>query len=219
MNENYKLIINNINETKLKYNIKDEVRLMAVTKNVEPEMVNKALSLGIELLGENRVQEYLSKREKYTKKAEIHFIGGLQTNKVKYIIDKVDLIQSVDSLKLAAEIDRQAKKHSLSMDVLVEVNIANEQTKGGISGEYSVVEEFISTLNAFENLRVRGIMTIPPPMNSERYFERMNGLFQKLKAKFNADILSMGMSGDYQAAIKHGANIVRLGSALFRQNA
>lgn len=213
--ENYARICENIE--KAKGNRKDEVKLMAVTKTVPYERVNFAVGLGIKLLGENRVQEYLEKRENYAE-AEVHFIGGLQTNKVKYIIDKVSMVHSVDSLHLAEEINRRAGQHGIVMDILAEINIGGEETKGGISKENAV--NFCSEMQKFENIRLRGLMTIPPAGCGEEIFARMQELFEEIKASQKGeqfDTLSMGMSGDYQTAIKYGATIVRIGSALFGQ--
>lgn len=194
----------------------DRVRIMAVTKTVAPEKVNFAVGLGIDLLGENRVQEFLDKREKYAP-AEIHFIGGLQTNKVKYIIDKVSMIHSVDSRKLAEEIDRRAASHGIVMDILTEINIGEEESKGGITAGKAL--EFCAEISELKNIRLRGLMTIPPPGCSEGCFAEMQELFEDLKAhqKDNAliDTLSMGMSGDFETAIKFGATIIRIGSGLF----
>ena len=190
---------------------------MAVTKTVPPEKVNYAVSLGIDLLGENRVQEYLSKKDSYFSSAQVHMIGNLQTNKVKYIINDVDMIQSVDSLKLASEINRLAEKNNKTMDVLIEVNIGGEESKSGVhaDGLYTLIEE----VSAFKNISVRGLMAIPPIGSNEEIFDRMNALFLGVKEKgfdgVSMDILSMGMSGDYETAIKHGSNLVRIGTKLF----
>ena len=215
--ENYGMIRDNIDKAKALANRRDEVRMMAVTKTVPPERVNFAVGLGVELLGENRVQEYLEKRDSYAK-AEVHFIGGLQTNKVKYITDKVSMIHSVDSARLAEEIDRRAAQHGRVMDILAEINIGDEETKGGISAEKT--KDFCKEISRLENIRLRGLMTIPPAGCGEEVFARMQELFETVKASQNGglfDTLSMGMSGDYQAAIKYGATIVRIGSALFGQ--
>lgn len=196
-----------------------DVRLMAVTKTVRPELINYAIGLGVSLLGENRVQEYLDKRESY-KSAEVHFIGGLQTNKVKYIIDKVSMIHSVDSLHLAEEIDRRAGQHGIIMDILAEINIGGEETKGGVPADSA--SSFCSEVAGFPNIRLRGLMTIPPAGCGESVFAEMQELFERIKVenahnRDNAafDTLSMGMSGDYEAAIRYGATIVRIGSGLF----
>ena len=190
---------------------------MAVTKTVEPEKVNFAVSQGITLLGENRVQEYLSKKDSYDKSAKVHIIGHLQTNKVKYIINDVDMIQSVDSLKLANEINRLAEKNSRVMDVLLEVNIGDEASKSGVSAQ--ALYELAGQISVLDNIRIRGLMAIPPIGADESVFEHMKELFEGLKEKklrnMQADVLSMGMSGDYELAIKHGSNLVRIGTKLF----
>ena len=216
--ENYKEICYNIENAKAKYRKSDDiVQLMAVTKTVAPEKINYAASLGATLLGENRVQEFLSKKDSYTKDAEVHFIGHLQTNKVKYIINDVSLIQSVDSIKLAKEIDRQAAKNDLCAKVLIEINIGDEQTKSGVSADE--VMTLIREVSELENVSVRGLMAIPPIGSGEEVFEKMNGIFQRVKQekidRVSMDILSMGMSGDYELAIKHGSNLVRIGTKLF----
>lgn len=217
--ENYLRIIDNIENAKVNANRSDDIRLMAVTKTVPAESVNYAIGLGISLLGENRVQEFLDKRSDYSE-AEVHFIGGLQTNKVKYIIDKVSMIHSVDSVHLAEEISRRALNSGLVMDILVEINIGEEQTKGGIPAKQA--EDFCSKVSALDGVRVRGLMTIPPPGCDESVFARMQELFQSLRTskyidKSKFDVLSMGMSGDYEKAVKYGATIVRIGSGLFGQ--
>ncbi len=199
-----------------------QVRLMAVTKTVEPARVNQAIAAGVTLLGENKAQELCAKFEDYHKEGvEIHFIGHLQTNKVRQIIDKVTMIQSLDSEGLAQEIQRQCEKHDKMMDCLVEINIGSEFTKSGLAPEN--LEPFLEKMSRFDRIRVRGIMAIPPICDSdaenERNFEKMRKLFVDIGAKnidnIHMDILSMGMSGDYLLAIKHGSNLVRLGTILF----
>lgn len=215
--ENYLRICGEVRESMSAAGRTDKVRIMAVTKTVAADKINFAVGLGIDLLGENRVQEFLDKRESYAP-AEVHFIGGLQTNKVKYIIDKVSMIHSVDSLKLAEEIDRRAGQSGRIMDILTEINIGEEETKGGIPAQGA--EDFCAQLAELKNIRLRGLMTIPPPGCSESCFARMQELFGRLKGRFDRDnapfdTLSMGMSGDYAEAIKFGATIVRIGSGLF----
>ena len=198
-----------------------EIRLMAVTKTVAPEKINEAIKAGCDLLGENKVQELLEKYERYDKSAEIHFIGRLQTNKVKYIVDKVSMIESVDSLKLAEEIERRCSKINKVMDILLEVNIADEESKGGFSAEEVVgISEKIGD---FPHLRLRGLMTIgrfgAEIEETRQYFKKMRHLLVDIKAK-NIDniyinILSMGMSADYELAVSEGATIVRVGQGLF----
>lgn len=216
--ENYRRICAGIEEAKAKYRSPDDnIQLMAVTKTVSPEAVNHAISMGIRLLGENRVQEYESKKDYYNPAASVHFIGHLQTNKVKYIIEDMDLIQSVDSIKLAAEIDRQAKRVNKVQNVLVEVNIGCEESKSGVSPDD--LENLLYEAAKFENIHVKGLMTIPPSEKSEKFLCKMQQLYLDISSKnmdnIDMDILSMGMSGDYIKAIEYGSNLVRIGSALF----
>jgi hypothetical protein len=216
--ENIKEIRDKVENAKAMYrSSSDDVRIMAVTKTVAPEKINFAVENGFTLLGENRVQEFLSKKDSYSSNAEVQFIGHLQTNKVKYIINEVSMIQSVDSIKLAKEIDRLAAKNGKVMDILVEVNIGAEQTKSGVmqSGLFDLAEQIAQ----LKNVRIKGLMAIPPIGSHERVFAHMNELFLQLKDRHiegvSADILSMGMSGDYELAIKHGSNLVRIGTRLF----
>ena len=216
--ENYKEICYNVENAKAKY-VKSgaDVRIMAVTKTVDPEKINFAVSQGIRLLGENRVQEFLSKKDLYDKSAEVHFIGHLQTNKVKYIINDVSLIQSVDSLKLAGEINRLAFKNNKTMDVLVEVNVGDEASKSGVAFDECI--ELVKGISQLGNIHVRGLMAIPPIGCGEDVFEKMHELYLSIGEMsvdgVDMDILSMGMSGDYELAIKHGSNLVRIGTKLF----
>lgn len=216
--ENFRQISFRVNEAKEKYGRSgDSIEIMAVTKTVAPEIVNHAVSsCGIKLLGENRVQEYLSKKDEYLP-ASVHFIGQLQSNKVKYIIDSVDMIQSVDSIKLAKEIDRHAKRVGKIQDVLVEVNIAGEESKGGVSPEG--LEDMLTEVSELSSVRIQGLMTIPPAVDSEKFLYKMQKLYIDISDKkidnINMSFLSMGMSGDYETAVKYGSNILRIGSALF----
>ncbi len=210
------------NIERIKASLPVGVRVLAATKTQPPEVINFALANGIDLIGENRVQELLEKYDAIDKdKCEIHFIGRLQTNKVKYIIDKVNMIHSVDTLKLAAEIDRRAAACGRVMDVLVEINLANEESKGGISLDEAT--EFADALAEFDHLRLRGLMAVAPKCDDG---EKNAVLFAKIYKKLidisspkvyngSIDILSAGMSNDYMAAALNGANIVRLGTALF----
>ena len=147
----------------------------------------------------------------------MQFIGHLQTNKVKYIINDVTLIQSVDNLKLAHEISRLAVKNNKTMNVLVEINIGDEATKSGVSAE--MAEELVRQTAQLPNVSVKGLMAIPPVGSGEDVFEKMHGIFLRVKEQdipnVSMDILSMGMSGDYELAIKHGSNLVRIGTKLF----
>ena len=216
IDENYKRIYDEIAVTADKYANGVMPQIMAVTKTVPAEAVNRAAALGIELIGENRVQEYLSKREEYSPTLRRHFIGRLQSNKAKYIVGDMELIESVDSLSLAAEIDRLAAKKGIVQHILAEVNIGGESSKGGVPPQE--LEEFLFALSAYKNLSVDGLMTIPPPGN-EKYLYNMRCLFLDISSKsmdnINMRILSMGMSADYAAAIKNGSTLVRIGSALF----
>ncbi len=221
---NIKRIEENIEKAKLAAGRTDAVRLMGVTKTVDPEIVSFSVRNGVTLLGENRVQEFLDKRDKYEGQPEVHFIGGLQTNKVKYIIDKVKMIHSANSEKLIAEIDKRAANAGITMDILIEVNIGEEESKSGVMP--AMLDELTSRTAEFGNVRLRGLMAIPPVDvngSSEKYFEKMYRLFTDLQSRtsgdsrYMIDTLSMGMSGDYEAAIRHGSTLVRIGSGLYGQ--
>lgn len=171
----------------------------------------------VKIFGENRVQELL---EKYTPDVRWHFIGQLQTNKVKYIIDKVELIHSVDRLSLLQEIDRQAKKHGKVQDILIEVNIGGEEKKGGVAPEEVI--DFAKEVDKYPSVRLKGLMSVLPNVEKDAlnaFYLQLSKLYDTLKQTRldNADIryLSAGMSNDYDVAVKYGANIVRLGRALF----
>lgn len=171
----------------------------------------------VRIFGENRVQELL---EKYTPDVRWHFIGQLQTNKVKYIVDKVELIHSVDRLSLLQEIDRQAKKHGKVQDILIEVNIGGEEKKGGVAPEEVI--DFAKEVDKYPSVRLKGLMSVLPNVEKDAlnaFYLQLSKLYDTLKQTRldNADIryLSAGMSNDYDVAVKYGANIVRLGRALF----
>lgn len=200
----------------------DEIRLMAVTKRNDAARVNAAIEAGVRLLGENRAQELLEKYDDYNKQnCEIHFIGALQTNKVRQIIDKVDLIESLDRLSLAKEINRQAKAMGKTMPVLVEVNIGREETKSGVMPENLM--DFVRDVSQFENLRIEGLMAIPPHDENEAkieaHFARMRQHFIDIETKKLDNVLmrtlSMGMTDDYPLAIRHGSTLIRVGRAIF----
>lgn len=220
--ENYKRIKDNICEVAIKSNREpSDVRLMCVTKTVEPEYINPVLDLGADLIGENRVQEYLGKKDSlHLNNVEKHLIGHLQTNKVRQIVGLVDMIESVDSIKLANEISKQSVKHNVTTNVLVEVNVGKEESKSGIYIEQ--LEELLYQIAQLDNIKVKGLMTIPPICDEcevRKYFERMNREFIDLRDKnidnIDMQILSMGMSSDYEQAVMEGSNIVRVGSAIF----
>ncbi len=201
-----------------------EVQVMAVTKTVDPVLVNAAIGAGITLLGENKAQELCAKYDSYHKDGvQIHFIGHLQTNKIRQIVDKVSMVESVDSIKLAREIDRHCAAIGKVMDVLLEVNIGREENKTGIFPEF--LPALLEEAGKLEHIRVRGLMTIPPVCETEeevlQYFSQMRQLFIDIKQKkydnISMEILSMGMSADYLAAVRCGSNIVRIGTAMFGQ--
>ena len=201
----------------------DEVTLMAVTKTHTAAEINEAIAAGAADIGENRVQELL---EKYDSVSPVrwHLIGHLQTNKVKNVVGKVVMIHSVDSLKLAREINKRASAAGTVMDILIEINSAMEETKSGISSDD--LETLVREITAeCENIRIRGIMCIPPiaaePEEARPYFREARELFDKMKTwdlpeeRFLPDTLSMGMSGDFEVAIEEGSTIVRVGSSIF----
>lgn len=220
---NYKLINERIAEAAQKAGkSREDITFLAATKTVEPEVINHAISLGLDHIGENKVQELLSKYDSYNlEKCSLQFIGHLQTNKVKQIVDKVDLIQSVDSVKLANEIAKQSKKLNKTTDILVEVNIGREENKSGVYPEN--LEELLCEISKMEGISVKGLMTIPPICDNKhkisKYFNNMHNIFidisQKKLDNISMTILSMGMSADYYEAILEGANMVRIGSSLF----
>lgn len=218
IDENIRIIRHDLEEAKVRSGRENEdIRIMAVTKTVPFERVNYAAGCGLTLLGENRVQEFLQKKDNYVKNAEIHFIGHLQSNKIKYIIDSVKMIQSVDSTALAEEISRRAQRSGRVMDILCEVNIGGEESKSGFSPEE--VPEALYTVSGMPGVRIRGLMTIPPHGGSPVWLEKMQRLYEDMKSRnipgTQMDTLSMGMSADYSEAVMYGSNLVRIGSALF----
>ena len=198
----------------------DDIILLAATKTVDIDTINYAIEKGIKYIGENKVQELLSKDDGVNAPHK-HFIGHLQTNKVKDIINRVEMIESVDSLKLANEISKQAVKCGKTIDVLIEVNIGGEESKWGFIPEETL--DAVKKISELPNIFVRGLMAIPPVCeNSDenrKYFRQMYKLFIDIGAQkmdnSSMDILSMGMSDDFEVAIEEGANLVRLGTALF----
>ncbi len=200
----------------------EEITLIGVTKTHGTDIINEGIAGGLTHIGENRVQELCEKYEDITKGVHIHLIGHLQSNKVKYIADKVDLIHSLDSKNLAKEISSQAEKRGRIIDTLVQVNISGEESKSGISpDELDNLLEYIETLPA---IKVKGLMTIPPidagdMLVSRKIFENLRILFEKKKnERYNNTVmqhLSMGMTNDYEIAIEEGSTIVRVGRAIF----
>ena len=200
---------------------RDEVTLIAVSKTKPVEMLQEAYDLGVRINGENKAQELASKYEVLPKDIHWHMIGHMQRNKVKYIIDKVDLIHSVDSVRLAETIDKEAAKKGIVVNVLLEVNMAKEDTKFGLMPEE--VMDFIHEIVRFQHIKVQGLMTIAPfvenPEENRPIFAHLRKLSVDI-AKKNIDnitmsILSMGMTNDYQVAIEEGATMVRVGTGIF----
>lgn len=198
----------------------EDITLISVTKTHGAELINEAIDAGAKDIGENKAQELCNKYDD-VKPVRWHFIGHLQTNKVKTIIDKVVMIHSVDSDKLASEIDKRAKSSGVVMDILVEINIGMEDSKSGATEEEA--RDLIKKIrDEYQNLRVRGLMCVPPitdnPENSRRYFRKLKDIFESIKELSEDeyfDTLSMGMSGDYEVAIEEGATVVRVGTAIF----
>ena len=200
----------------------DDITFLAATKTVDAPTINHAISLGLRYIGENRVQELLSKYEDYDlDHASLQFIGHLQTNKVRQIVGKVDLIQSVDSVKLAREISRCSIKQNISTDILLEVNIGREENKSGVLPE--ALPELLDEIKDIPAIKVRGLMAIPPICENAqencKFFDNMRHIFHDIGSKnidnISMEVLSMGMSDDYAEAIRCGANMIRVGSALF----
>lgn len=197
----------------------NDAKLIAATKYVGVEELNVLEKLGVKYFGENRVQAFLDKYEKYKGNSEFHIIGTLQPNKVKYIIDKVSLIHSVDSYSLLKEIEKQAGKRDLIMDILIQVNIAKEESKHGFKVEE--IDELFDSLKEYSHIRVRGLMMMAPnidPEETRKYFKQTQDLINHLKIKYPdypLEELSMGMSNDYHIALEYGATMIRIGSALF----
>lgn len=197
----------------------EDITLMAVTKTVAPEYINHAISCGINLIGENKVQEYLGKKPDLLP-CEAHLIGHLQTNKVRQIVGEVSMIQSVDSVKLAAEIAKRSLAKGITTDVLAEINVGGEESKSGI--EWDAAEETLAQLSEIEGINLRGLMAIPPICenndDTRMFFSKMRRLFVDIRSKKldnKIDILSMGMSSDYYEAILEGSTLVRVGSSIF----
>jgi len=210
---------NNLGDNMIKDNIKcilkelKNSKLIAVSKTKPASDIMEAYEAGIRDFGENHVQEILEKKDKLPNDIRWHMIGHLQTNKVKDIVDKVYLIHSVDSVKLSKEIDKQAKKKDLLVNILLEVNIALEESKYGFKAEE--LDDAINEISLLSNVCIKGLMCVAPytpaPEDNRKYFKKMN----ELKNKYNLDILSMGMSNDYKVADEEGSTYVRVGTKIF----
>lgn len=199
----------------------DDVLLVGVTKTRSADEINEGIDAGLTDIGENKVQEIMDKYD-FVKPVRWHMIGHLQTNKVKYIIDKVSMIHSVDSYKLAEEINKRAGQHGITMDILIQVNSAQEESKFGISMDET--EELIRTiLENCPNIRIRGLMCIAPfaedPNDVRIYFAEVKQLYDQYgkidHERLDFQYLSMGMSHDFEAAIQEGSNLIRVGTAIF----
>lgn len=223
--ENLKVIRENIADAAVKSGRSpDDVIMMAVTKTVPVEVINHALSLGVDYIGENKVQELNSKYDSLIKRGKhIHLIGHLQTNKVKQVVGRVEMIQSVDSERVASAIAAKSRELGIVTNVLVEVNIGREENKSGILPE--AAHELVCQISEFDGINVQGLMAIPPAdceiIQTRRYFEEIYKLFIDIGAKkthnsnYTMECLSMGMSADYSEAILEGATMVRVGTSLF----
>jgi len=199
---------------------REEVLLLGASKYANAEKIREAYQCGVRAFGESRAQDFLKKFEELKDlPIDWHFIGNLQTNKVKYIIDKVSLIHSLDRPSLAEEIQKRAERLGKVQDVLIEVNVGKEETKGGVYEED--LEKLFEYCLSLKNLRVLGLMAIPPykenPEEVRPYFVKLRKLKEKLEELYKIKLphLSMGMSGDFEVAVEEGATIVRIGSAIF----
>lgn len=221
--ENLKVIKENISEAAVKSGRKPEdIHFMAVTKTIEPIYINHALANGIDLIGENRVQEFLEKApELNLEGVKAHLIGHLQSNKAKKIVGKVDMIQSVDTVNIANEIAKHARNLEITQNILIEINVGNEWSKFGF--ELSEVKEKIYEISEIDGICIKGLMCVAPICDNNeelmKIFSNMHNMFIDIRDEnidnVDMDILSMGMSGDYEQAILGGANLVRVGSAIF----
>ena len=222
LKENLLQVEQNIKEACKRANRKrSEVTLISVSKTKPIETLKEAYDLGVRVFGENKVQELEQKIPAFGSDVSWHMIGHLQRNKVKYIVGKVDLIHSVDSLRLAEEIQKESEKKNVVSNILIEVNVAEEESKFGITCEE--VLDLVKTISKFPNIHIRGLMTIAPyVVDSEEnrwIFRKIKDLSVDIKDKnidnVNMDILSMGMTGDYTVAIEEGATHVRVGTGIF----
>ncbi|MCX7714717.1 MAG: YggS family pyridoxal phosphate-dependent enzyme [Clostridia bacterium] len=219
--DNLNKVEENISKAALRAGRKrEDITLVAVTKTHGADLINEAIRLGITDIGENKVQEIMQKYDSVSR-ANWHLIGHLQTNKVKYIVGKVKLIHSVDSIKLMDEIERQGHKHNRVTEVLIQVNISGEETKFGIRPEE--IETYLEYVGKLSFVKISGLMTILPKVDesvsNRLHFRNINRIYVDIQSKKYDNVsmryLSMGMSGDYEAAIEEGSNMVRVGSAIF----
>jgi pyridoxal phosphate enzyme (YggS family) len=201
----------------------ESVKLVGVTKTVDMQRIDQAVSAGLEILGENYVQEAREKIQRLGDRISWHFIGRLQTNKAKYAVKLFDLIETVDSLKLAVELNRRAQPLERVIPVLIQLNLAGEATKGGVDRAASLA--LVRQISQLPHLQIQGLMTMPPffndPERARPYFRKLRELSQEIVAAEIAGVemteISMGMSGDFEVAIEEGATLVRVGTAIFGQ--
>lgn len=221
--KNIDTVLKNIEDAAIKSGRKKEdITLVAVTKTVDASRIKEAYDAGLKIYGENRVQEFLQKKDEFEKDVSWHIIGRLQTNKIKYIIDNdIVLLQSLDRMDLALEIQKQCEKKNKDLNVLLEINTAGEDTKAGF--DKNNIFEYSEKISQLDRIKVKGLMTVAPFTDDEKYlrgiFKETKDVFDKIKKSnlknFDLELLSMGMSGDYAWAIEEGANMVRVGSAIF----
>ena len=209
-----------LKETETGNDLGEKITLVGATKFVPVETINAAIKKGLKVVAENKVQEFREKTDKLDKAAEQHFIGHLQKNKVKYLVGKVSLIQSVDTLSLAEEISALALKRGVVQDILLEVNIGEEETKSGL--KYDEVISTAQAVSEMKGVRLKGLMAMLPVTDDEdlkaALCRKMRAAYDKLNEKgFALSYLSIGMSEDYKTAIKNGSNMIRLGSLIFGQ--
>lgn len=198
-----------------------DVKLIAVTKTVDLISIEDAISYGIKNIGENRVQELVPKMENLKDKVQYHMIGYLQSNKVKYIIDNIDLIHSLDRISLAKELEKRAKQRDITVDTLIQVNVAEEESKSGLKLEEVV--PFIEKILGYENINIKGLMTIAPYTDDRKLlrqiFRTMENLRQDIISRkyknVSMEYLSMGMTNDFDIAIEEGSNMIRVGTGIF----
>lgn len=199
----------------------EDITLCAVSKYIEVPKIKEALEAGVTILGENKVQELVDKLPQFSEDVNFHMIGQLQTNKVKYIIDKVKLIHSLDRKNLLKTLDKEAKKKNIISDTLIQVNLTSDPNRGGVSIEE--LPEFVEEVGKYSSVRVRGLMCVAQNVDDENIiredFRRMRLEFERLKlyniSNVSGEILSMGMSHDYEIAIEEGATLVRVGTRIF----
>ncbi len=220
--DNIKQVENNIESACLRAERSlEEITLISVSKTKPIEMLNEAYHCGCRDFGENKVQELVKKYEEMPKDIKWHMIGHLQRNKVKYIIDKVYLIHSVDSLRLAEEISKEASKRNITSNILIEVNVAEEDSKYGVSVNDTL--SLIESISKLPSIKVEGLMTIAPfvenPEENRQYFVKLHRLYVDIMKKnidnVNMNVLSMGMTGDYEVALEEGATCIRVGTGIF----